>query len=115
MTTNSEDAAIQEIVFLDRDTIAPQIRFSTPTFPHRMTAYGKSRPDQVVERARGATILINNIPMIVIKLRQGYIVEGIQAQRLKPILDVAMVRFESDAQRAFNIAAEGLLEMVECG
>ncbi|PAU57683.1 response regulator [Pseudomonas sp. PIC25] len=26
----------------------------------------------------------------------AYIVEGIQAQRLKPILDVAMVRFESD-------------------
>jgi response regulator NasT len=26
----------------------------------------------------------------------AYIVEGIQSQRLKPILDVAMVRFESD-------------------
>jgi glycerate dehydrogenase len=51
---------MQDIVFLDRDTIAPQIHLSTPSFPHRMTQYGKSRPDQVVERAKNATILINN-------------------------------------------------------
>lgn len=60
MTTNSEGDTIQDIVFLDRDTIAPQIRLSTPSFPHRMTEYGKSRPDQVVERAKDATIIINN-------------------------------------------------------
>ncbi len=60
MITNLEDFAVQDIVFLDRDTIAPQIRLSTPSFPHRMTEYGKSRPDQVVERARNATIIINN-------------------------------------------------------
>lgn len=33
----------------------------------------------------------------------AYIVEGIQASRLQPILDVAMARFESDqALRALN-------------
>jgi RimJ/RimL family protein N-acetyltransferase len=31
-----------------------------------------------------STILINNIPMIVIKLRQGYIVEGIHMDHEKP-------------------------------
>jgi glycerate dehydrogenase len=60
LTTDSEDVAVEDIVFLDRDTIAPQIRLSTPSFPHRMTEYGQSRSDQVVERARTATIIINN-------------------------------------------------------
>jgi glycerate dehydrogenase len=60
LTADSEDAAVQEIVFIDRDTIAPQIHFSTLSFPHRMTQYGQSRPDQVVDRAKNATIIINN-------------------------------------------------------
>jgi len=35
----------------------------------------------------------------------AYIVEGIQAQRLKPILDVAMVRFESDQALRAQLSA----------
>ena len=31
-----------------------------------------------------STILITNIPMIVIKLRQGYIIEGIHMDHEKP-------------------------------
>lgn len=60
MTSQSEDAAIHEIVFLDRETIAPQIHLATPSFPHRMTEYGQTRAEQVVERAKDATIIINN-------------------------------------------------------
>ena len=52
--------ARHKIVFLDRETIAPQIKLRTPSFPHDMVEYGQTRADQVVERARDATILINN-------------------------------------------------------
>jgi glycerate dehydrogenase len=51
---------VERIVFLDRGTIAPQIRMGTPSFAHTMTAYDGTSPDQVVERARDATILIDN-------------------------------------------------------
>jgi glycerate dehydrogenase len=51
---------VQRIVFLDRGTIAPQIRLGTPTFPHTFTAFDKTDPGQVVERAKDTTILINN-------------------------------------------------------
>lgn len=60
MTIHSQDGSPIEIVFLDRETIAPQIRLKTPSFPHRMTEYGQSTPDQVVERAKNAAIIINN-------------------------------------------------------
>lgn len=52
--------ARHKIVFLDRETIAPQIKLGTPSFPHEMVEYGQTLPDQVVERARDSTILINN-------------------------------------------------------
>ena len=51
---------MDRIVFLDRGTIAPQIRMGNLSFPHSMTAYEQTLPDQVVERAKDATILINN-------------------------------------------------------
>ncbi len=60
MTADPAAVAHHKIVFLDRDTIAPQIRLGTPSFPHEMTSFGQSRADQVVERARHATIIINN-------------------------------------------------------
>ena len=51
---------MEQIVFIDRGTIAPQIRMGTPSFPHTMKDYDQSLPEQVVERARDATIIINN-------------------------------------------------------
>ena len=51
---------MEHIVFIDRGTIAPQIRMGTPSFPHTMQDYDQSLPEQVVERARDATIIINN-------------------------------------------------------
>lgn len=48
------------IVFLDRNTIAPEIEIRRPAFAHSWQEHGQTRPDQVVERAGGASILINN-------------------------------------------------------
>ena len=51
---------MERIVFLDRGTVAPQIRMGSPAFAHTMAEYDQTEPDQVVERAKDATILINN-------------------------------------------------------
>jgi len=48
------------IVFLDRDTVAPDVVVRRPDFDHEWTEYGKTAPDQVLERLKGATIAISN-------------------------------------------------------
>ena len=50
----------QHIVFLDRKTIAPEIEVRRPGFEHSWQEYEQTTPEQVVERARDATILIDN-------------------------------------------------------
>ena len=61
---------MERLVFLDRGTIAPQIRLPTPSFPHTMASYDQTEPRQVVERARKATILINNKVQLTADLLQ---------------------------------------------
>jgi glycerate dehydrogenase len=51
---------VEQVVFLDRGTIAPQIQMAQLSFPHRLTEYDHTEAGQVVERARDATIIINN-------------------------------------------------------
>ena len=51
---------MERIVFLDRGTIAPQIRLAGLSFPHSMAEYDHTDENQVVERARDATIILNN-------------------------------------------------------
>ena len=48
------------VVFLDRKTIAPEIDVRRPAFHHDWIEYEQTAPDQVVERSRDATIIINN-------------------------------------------------------
>ncbi|WP_316980141.1 D-2-hydroxyacid dehydrogenase [Shumkonia mesophila] len=48
------------IVFLDRKTIAPEIVVRRPGFEHNWREYEQTTSEQVVERAREATILIDN-------------------------------------------------------
>lgn len=50
----------EHVVFLDRETIAPEIVVRRPAFGHEWHEYGKTAPDQVVERAQDATIIIDN-------------------------------------------------------
>ncbi|MDZ3836916.1 MAG: D-2-hydroxyacid dehydrogenase [Rhodospirillales bacterium] len=48
------------IVFLDRDTIAPQIAIRRPAFPHTWTEYPRTSPGELGERLGGADIVITN-------------------------------------------------------
>jgi glycerate dehydrogenase len=51
---------IHRIVFLDRATIAPQIRVRPPAFAHELIEHAETAPEQVRERLAGATIAITN-------------------------------------------------------
>jgi glycerate dehydrogenase len=51
---------IHRIVFLDRATIAPQIRVRPPAFAHELIEHAETAPEQVPERLAGATIAITN-------------------------------------------------------
>lgn len=52
------------IVFLERATISPEVTVRAPAFPHTWTDYDRTAPEQIVERARDATILaINKTPI----------------------------------------------------
>lgn len=62
---------MERIVFLDRGTIAPQIRMDRLSFAHTMSAYDQTDAGQVLERARDATILIDNkVPLTADTLAQ---------------------------------------------
>lgn len=48
------------VVFLDRDTISAQTTLRTLTFPHELTVYNRTAPDQVAQRIANADIVITN-------------------------------------------------------
>lgn len=49
-----------EIVFLDRESLAPEVSLRRPGFEHTWHEYDRTAPDQVLDRARRATIIIDN-------------------------------------------------------
>ncbi len=51
---------MHKIVFLDRSTIAPQIRLRRPTFDHQLIEHENTTADEVVARLEGASIVITN-------------------------------------------------------
>jgi glycerate dehydrogenase len=60
---------MQRIVFLERNTI--QAEFRRPNFDHQWIEYGETESAQVVERLRGATIVISNkLPLREAELAQ---------------------------------------------
>lgn len=48
------------VVFLDRETISPETELPTLSFPHSMETYGRTAPEQVVERIADADIVVVN-------------------------------------------------------
>lgn len=48
------------VVFLDRDTISAQATLRTLSFPHELTVYNRTAPDQVAQRIANADIVITN-------------------------------------------------------
>jgi glycerate dehydrogenase len=62
---------MHKIVFLDRATIAPQIRLRSPSFEHELVAHEHTAPDEVVARLAGASIAITNkVPLTAAVLEQ---------------------------------------------
>ena len=60
---------MERIVFLERNTI--QANFRRPNFDHEWIEYGETFSEQVVERLRGATIVISNkLPLREAELSQ---------------------------------------------
>ena len=54
----------EKIVFLDHDTLGPEVSMRRPAMPHDWAAYGLTSGDELVERARDATILVvNKVPL----------------------------------------------------
>ena len=51
---------MHRIVFLDRSTIAPQIRLRRPAFEHALIEHENTAPDEVLARLEGASIAITN-------------------------------------------------------
>ncbi|GGA55619.1 glycerate dehydrogenase [Nitratireductor aestuarii] len=50
----------QQIVFLDRETLPPETCLKGLSFPHDLTLYGRTAPDQVAARIADADIVITN-------------------------------------------------------
>lgn len=48
------------IVFLDRATLRSDVALRPPAFPHRWVEHDRTRPQQVAERLREATIAVTN-------------------------------------------------------
>ncbi|MEQ9606310.1 MAG: D-2-hydroxyacid dehydrogenase [Kiloniellaceae bacterium] len=57
MTTDNKT---RRIVFLDRETLPDAVTVRRPGFAHDWQEHPRSRPEDVVERARGAEIVITN-------------------------------------------------------
>jgi glycerate dehydrogenase len=52
------------IVFLDRSTLGPSVTITKPRFAHQWVDYDRTRPDEVVERLKGAQIAVcNKVPI----------------------------------------------------
>jgi glycerate dehydrogenase len=80
------------IVFLDRSTIGPAVRLSKPAFAHDWIDYDRTRPEQVVERLKGADIAVcNKVP--------------IRADAIAQLPDLKMICIPATGYDAFDIAA----------
>jgi glycerate dehydrogenase len=55
---------MHRIVFLDRSTIAPQVRLRRPNFEHELAEHASTQPEEVVARLTGATVaIVNKVPL----------------------------------------------------
>jgi glycerate dehydrogenase len=62
---------MHRIVFLDRSTIAPQIRLRRPAFEHQLVEHANTQPDEVIARLKGASVaILNKVPMPAAVLQQ---------------------------------------------
>ncbi len=80
------------IVFLDRSTIGPSVKLAKPSFPHEWIEHDRTRPDQVVERLKGAQIAVcNKVP--------------IRRAAIEQLPDLKMIAIPATGYDAFDIDA----------
>lgn len=89
---------MQQIVFLDSDTLDAGITLHHPDFPHHWQSYPSTTPEQVVERLKDASIAIIN------KVRIG----AAELAQLPELKLIALAATGSDnvdleARRAANV------------
>lgn len=61
----------QHIVFLDSEGVGPSVRLPVPPFAHTWQNHAYTRPEQVVERLKGATVALTcSVPLREPQLRQ---------------------------------------------
>ena len=83
---------MKRIVFLDRGTIGPSVKLSRPSFPHEWIEHDRTRPDEVIERLRGAHIAISNkVP--------------IRRPQIEALPDLKMIVIPATGFDAFDIEA----------
>lgn len=58
--TNDDAGTSKHIVFLDRETFPEQVTLRPPAFAHTMDGYQRTKPEEIVERAKDAEIIITN-------------------------------------------------------
>lgn len=92
---------MHNIVFLDRDTLAAQIRLRRPGFAHDYAEYPRTRPEQVVARLAGASIAITN------KVRLG-------ADLLEQLPDLKLVAVAATGSDCVDKAACKRLGIAVC-
>jgi glycerate dehydrogenase len=80
------------IVFLDRSTIGPSVKVSKPSFEHEWIEHDRTRPDQVVERLKGADIAVcNKVP--------------IRRDAITQLPDLKMIAIPATGYDAFDVDA----------
>ena len=80
------------IVFLDRGTIGPAVRSTKPGFAHEWVDHDRTRPDQVVDRLRGADIAVSNkVP--------------IRRAAIEQLPDLKMICIPATGYDAFDVVA----------
>ncbi len=80
------------IVFLDRSTIGPSVTVSKPSFAHEWIEHDRTRPDQVVERLKGADIAVcNKVP--------------IRRDAIMQLPDLKMIAIPATGYDAFDVDA----------
>jgi glycerate dehydrogenase len=83
---------VTRIVFLDRSTIGPSVTLLKPSFSHEWVDYDRTRPDQVVERLKGAQIAVcNKVP--------------IRRAEIEQLPDLKMICIPATGYDAFDIDA----------
>jgi glycerate dehydrogenase len=80
------------IVFLDRSSIGPSVKLTKPSFAHEWIEHERTRPDEVVERLKGADIAVcNKVP--------------IRRAAIEQLPDLKMIAIPATGYDAFDVEA----------